>query len=70
MYTTSGHIMDPIHYDKIADKLINFLGRLPQEIDLTDKNAKVNTQAMKSAVVQLLNDIDIYADLDSNGWIR
>ena len=62
--------MDAIHYCKIADKLINFLGRLPQDVDLEDKNAKVNVQAMKNAIVQLLNDIDIYADLDDNGWIR
>ena len=62
--------MDAIHYCKIADKLINFLGKLPQSTNLTDKHAKVNTQALKDAIVQLLNDIDIYADLDDNGWIR
>lgn len=62
--------MDAIHYDKIADKLINFLGRLPQDVDLEDKNSKVNTQAMKNAIVQLLNDIDIYSQLDNDGWIR
>ena len=62
--------MDAIHYCKIADKLINFLGRLPQDVDLEDKNAKVNTDALKKAIGQLLNDIDIYAQLDDDGWIR
>lgn len=70
MYNLTGHIMDAIHYCKIADKLICFLGKLPQSTQLTCKNAKVNTQALKDAIVQLLNDIDIYADLDDNGWIR
>jgi len=62
--------MDSIHYDKIADKLIQFHSKLPQDVDLEDKSAKLNVAALKKQVAQLLCDIDIMAAMDNDGWIR
>jgi uncharacterized protein YdcH (DUF465 family) len=62
--------MDAIHYDKIADKLVNFHSKLPDIEDLEDKSAKLNVTALKKQVLQLLCDIDIMAAMDNDGWIR
>jgi len=62
--------MDAIHYDKIADKLIQFHSKLPNILDLEDKSARLNVQALKKQIAQLLCDIDIMAAMDNDGWIR
>ena len=63
-------IMDAIHYDKIADKLINFYSKLPQEVDLELKDAINDTKNMKVVIAGLLKMIDNMAKKDQNGWIR
>ena len=70
MYTTSGNIMDAYHYDKIADKLIQFLSKLPKDGNLVTIHASKNVAAIKDQIIQLLHDIDILADLDDKGWIK
>ena len=65
-----GRIMDPIHYDKIADKLIQFHSKLPEIIDLESIKAKNQVQSMKATVALLLNRIDELAQADERGWIR
>lgn len=65
-----GRIMDAIHYDKIADKLINFHSKLPNPDDLEFKVADLEVRAMKSAIERLLKRIDNMARRDENGWIR
>jgi len=62
--------MDAIHYDKIADKLINFHSKLPQEIDLEFKDAKNEVNEMKGMIELMLHTIDNLARKDKNGWIR
>jgi len=62
--------MDAIHYDKIADKLINFHSKLPQEVDLELKDAINDTKNMKVVIAGLLKMIDNMAKKDQNGWIR
>ena len=62
--------MDAIHYDKIADKLINFHSKLPQEVDLEFKDAINETKNMKVVIAGLLKMIDDMARKDENGWIR
>ena len=62
--------MDAIHYDKIADKLINFHSKLPQDVDLCESQAKHAVHFMKIRIEQLLKDIDIMASMDNAGWIR
>ena len=65
-----GRIMDAIHYDKIADKLIQFHSKLPQDIDLEDHNAKMRIKRMKSILDMMLTEIDTLANADERGWIR
>jgi|TARA_R100000482_G_scaffold123308_2_gene72976 archaellum component FlaC len=62
--------MDAIHYDKIADKLVNFHSKLPQERDLQEKTAIEHIQNMKVMIGNILREIDVLASLDNQGWIR
>ena len=62
--------MDAIHYDKIADKLVNFNSKLPQEVDLENDHAIFLVQQMKRYIEEMLYKIDRLADCDRNGWIR
>ena len=62
--------MEPIHFDKIADKLIQFRSKLPQEINLESVVAINQTRSLKEDIDELLLLIDIYAELDEGGWIR
>ncbi len=62
--------MDAIHYDKIADKLIQFHSKLPQEVDLEFKDAINEVQNMKVMISNMLREIDAMARKDQNGWIR
>ena len=61
--------MDATHYDKIADKLINFNSKLPQEVDLEFKDAIHEVKQMKNMIEQMLLAIDQMARKDENGWI-
>ena len=62
--------MDAYHYDKIADKLVNFHSKLPQERDLQEKTAIEHIQNMKVMIGNILREIDVLASLDNQGWIR
>ena len=62
--------MDPTHYDKIADKLVNFHSKLPKIADLELQSAKNEVHCMKELIERLLHEIDVMADVDSKGWIR
>jgi len=65
-----GRIMDPIHYDKIADKLIQFNSKLPQEVDLELGHAEFLVMQMKRSIEEMLYKIERIANLDANGWLR
>lgn len=45
--------MDPIHYDKIADKLIQFHSKLPDESILEYKLAEIEVKSMKLMIENL-----------------
>ena len=62
--------MDAIHYDKIADKLIQFNSKLPETIKLEEPTAILMVKCMKVAIYQMLKDIDSMAKEDEKGWIR
>jgi len=62
--------MDAIHYDKIADKLINFRARIPHDGDLTTRIGKNAVWELKNRIDDLLWQIDNYAKCDDKGWIR
>jgi len=62
--------MDPTHYEKIADKLMQFRGKLPKNGTLSDKKAEFTVDQLKIYIDGLLANIDAYAKLDEAGWIR
>jgi len=62
--------MDATHYDKIADKLVNFHSKLPEIADLELDAAKLQVQQMKQTIELLLIRIDSLANADDRGWIR
>jgi len=62
--------MDAIHYDKIADKLIQFNSKLPQDVDLCESQAKHAVHFMKTRIEQMLKHIDVMAKMDEAGWLR
>ena len=62
--------MDAIHYDKIADKLINFRSRIPHDGDLTTRIGKNAAWELKNAIDDLLWQIDRYSKTSEKGWIR
>lgn len=62
--------MDPIHYDKIADKLMQFSNKLPSPGDLSDDYARYCSNVLKFKIFELLKNIDEIAKLDAKGWMK
>jgi len=62
--------MDAHHYDKIADKLMQFRSKLPFHPHLENETAKNYVREMKEQIDQMLFDIQQIADWDDKGWIR
>ena len=62
--------MDAIHYDKIADKLVNFHSKLPEITNLENNDAIHDVKEMKNMIAIMLQAIDRMAIKDNNGWIR
>lgn len=62
--------MDPTHYEKIADKLMQFRGKLPKDYHLSTAAGKIATQDLKEYIDDLLTAIESYARHDNTGWIR
>lgn len=62
--------MDPAHYEKIADQLMQFRGKLPDTTTLVDVKARWTIDEMKNRIDSLLQYIDAMADVDEKGWIR
>jgi len=62
--------MDNIHYDKIADKLIQFRSKIPQYNQLSGSLAKNWTDQLKKQIDELLKTVDMVAEMDNRGLIR
>ncbi len=62
--------MDAIHYDKIADKLVNFHSKLPDDVDLECIHAKDWIKEMKTMIESMLIAIDNLAIRDDKGFVR
>jgi len=62
--------MDPVNYEKIADKLMQFRGKLPKDTHLTTEIGQRAIDAMKHQINSILNAIDWLARLDNEGLIR
>jgi archaellum component FlaC len=62
--------MDATHYDKIADKLIQFNSKLPQQRNLSEDYVKNQVMKIKSLIETMLIQIDELAYLDEMGFVR
>ena len=62
--------MDAVNYDKIADKLMQFRGKLPDSNALSSLAARSYVDAMKAEIDSLLQSIDRLSILDDRGNIR
>ena len=62
--------MDSQEYDKIVDKLMQFRGKLPQTMHLTDKSAQDKAYLLRLTLDLLVDRIDEFAKSDSRGWIK
>ena len=74
MYNGTGNIMDAKDWasmaDKIAQKLIQFHSKLPDNGDLVDFGAKMKVRMIKETIALLLERIDEMANSDERGWIK
>ncbi len=62
--------MDPILHEKIADKLMQYRGKIPKYGEVNDRIAKSSVWELTKAIEDLLWQIDNYAQAEANGWIR
>lgn len=61
--------MDPAHHQKIADKLMQYRGKIPKTVNPSNRIAVCATQELKLAIDNLLWQIDCYADEQKKGLI-
>lgn len=64
------YLMDAIHYEKIADQLMQFRGKIPKNETLRDHQARMLCDETKIKIDAMLMLIDEFAKLDDAGWIR
>ena len=61
--------MDPIHHSKIADKLMQYRGKLPKHVNPSNRIAVGLTYELKKHIEELLWYIDKYAEAEDMGLI-
>lgn len=62
--------MDAAEYDKIVDKLMQFRGKIPDDTQLYNGNARRAARKLRVRIDNLLDAIDWYSKKDDTGWIR
>ena len=62
--------MDAIHYAKIADKLMQFRGMVPNWDHVHTDHARILIENLNLAIENLLNEIDQFARADDLGWLK
>lgn len=62
--------MDPVQYEKFADQLMQFRGKIPKNETLVDHQARMLCDEVKNKLDLVLMMIDEMARLDDAGWIR
>ena len=61
--------MDPAHYEKIADRLMQFRGKIPKAYHLSDQYAQSIVENMQELIDHMLNEIDQLARIDDLGML-
>jgi len=62
--------MEASDFDKIADKLIQFRGKIPQNAHLYGYYSRLAAKRLRVRIDNLLDAIDHYAKKDNLGWIK
>jgi uncharacterized FAD-dependent dehydrogenase len=62
--------MDAAHYERIADCLMQFRGKLPKWKHLGTDHGQEIVKSMHMHIDLLLIEIDNYARMDDLGWIK
>jgi len=62
--------MDPIHHEKIVDKLMQYRGKIPKTGHMSDKKAQWTVELFRSKIDNLILDIEEIAELMDQGLIR
>jgi hypothetical protein len=62
--------MDPVQYERIADKLMQFRGKLPKDTHVRTEIGQRAIDHMNQKIEEFLNAIDWMARLDDAGLIR
>jgi hypothetical protein len=62
--------MDPQHHSKIADKLMQYRGKIPKHINPSNRIGKNGVFELKLRIDDLLWYIQEYAELESKGLIE
>ena len=62
--------MEPSDYDKIIDKLMQFRGKIPLTMHLSDKVAQDKAYMLRRTLDLLVERIDQFAQSDARGWIK
>jgi hypothetical protein len=57
-------------HEKIADKLMQYRGKIPKYGEVNDRVAKSAVYELTKAIDDLLWQIDNYAKCDALGWIK
>tara|TARA_Y100001963_G_C6753978_1_gene435702 strand:+ start:549 stop:734 length:186 start_codon:yes stop_codon:yes gene_type:complete len=61
--------MDPEHHSRIADKLMQYRGKLPKHVNPSNRIAVGLTYELKKHIEELLWYIDKYAEAEDMGLI-
>ena len=62
--------MDATDFDKMADKIMVFRGKLPKLYDLQSPYAYARVNDMLNLIEQMLTEIDILSEVYDKGWIK
>ena len=62
--------MDAKDYDTIADKLMQFRGKMLRWQDIKHEMTKYHTRETKILIDSLLANIEILAQMDDKGWLQ
>ena len=62
--------MDPTHFDKIADKLMQYKGKLPDIVRQDDELVVEFILKQQGLINDLLSTIDTFAKFNDMGWVK
>jgi len=62
--------MDPIHHEKIVDKLMQYRGKIPKGGQLADKKAQWTCDDLRNHIDYLIQNIELFASTFEKGLIR